>query len=143
SLRELLARATAPELELQGPTATRPLAVAALASAGHPVLAVTATDREAGELTSELADMLGAGVVAELPSWETLPHERLSPRADTVGRRLAVLRRLAHPEENAVDAHRDSAAAALQVVVTGVRSLIQPMLAGLGEIAPVRLRVGQ
>jgi transcription-repair coupling factor (superfamily II helicase) len=34
-------------------------------------------------------------------------------------------------------------AAALQVVVTGVRSLIQPMLAGLGEIAPVRLRVGQ
>ncbi|HEX8933071.1 MAG TPA: hypothetical protein VF788_02515, partial [Pseudonocardiaceae bacterium] len=45
SLRELLARATAPELELQGPTATRPLAVAALASAGYPVLAVTATDR--------------------------------------------------------------------------------------------------
>ncbi|HJT04971.1 MAG TPA: transcription-repair coupling factor, partial [Pseudonocardiaceae bacterium] len=134
SLRELLARATDPELELEGPTATRPLAVAALANAGHPVLAVTATDREAGELTSELADVLGAGVVAELPSWETLPHERLSPRADTVGRRLAVLRRLAHPQEDA---------APLQVVVTGVRSLIQPMLAGLGEIAPVRLRVGQ
>ncbi|MDQ3901658.1 MAG: DEAD/DEAH box helicase, partial [Actinomycetota bacterium] len=133
SLRELLARATAPELELQGPTATRPLAVAALASAGYPVLAVTATDREAGELTSELADVLGAGVVAELPSWETLPHERLSPRADTVGRRLAVLRRLAHPEDGSP----------LQVVVTGVRSLIQPMLSGLGDIAPVRLRVGQ
>ncbi|MFN2534954.1 MAG: transcription-repair coupling factor, partial [Pseudonocardiaceae bacterium] len=133
SLRELLARATDPELKLQGPTATRPLAVAALASAGHPVLAVTATDREAGELTSELADMLGAGVVAELPSWETLPHERLSPRADTVGRRLAVLRRLAHPEDGSP----------LQVVVTGVRSLIQPMLSGLGDIAPVRLRVGQ
>jgi transcription-repair coupling factor (superfamily II helicase) len=136
SLRELLARASAPELELQGPTATRPLVAAALARAGHPVLAVTATDREAGELTSELADVLGAGVVAELPSWETLPHERLSPRADTVGRRLAVLRRLAHPEE-------DAAGTGLQVVVTGVRSLIQPMLAGLGEIAPVRLRVGQ
>jgi transcription-repair coupling factor (superfamily II helicase) len=137
SLRELLTRATASELELQGPTAARPLVVAALAHAGHPVLAVTATDREAGELTSELVDVLGAEVVAELPSWETLPHERLSPRADTVGRRLAVLRRLAHPQEDAVDA------AALQVVVTGVRSLIQPMLAGLGEIAPVRLRVGQ
>ena len=136
SLRELLARAASPELELQGPAATRPLVVAALARAGHPVLAVTATDREAGELSAELADVLGAGVIAELPSWETLPHERLSPRADTVGRRLAVLRRLAHPEE-------DAAGAPVQVVVTGVRSLIQPMLAGLGEIAPVRLRVGQ
>jgi transcription-repair coupling factor (superfamily II helicase) len=101
------------------------------------VLAVTATDREAGELRAELADVLGAGVVAELPSWETLPHERLSPRADTVGRRLAVLRRLAHPEEGPADAGR------LQVVVTSVRSLIQPMLADLGDITPVRLRVGQ
>ncbi|HEX8933627.1 MAG TPA: transcription-repair coupling factor, partial [Pseudonocardiaceae bacterium] len=134
SLRELLARAASPDLELQGPAATRPLVVAALARAGHPVLAVTATDREAGELSAELADVLGAGVIAELPSWETLPHERLSPRADTVGRRLAVLRRLAHPEESP---------GVLQVVVTGVRSLIQPMLAGLGEIAPVRLRVGE
>ncbi len=35
--------------------------------------------------------------IVEYPSWETLPHERLSPRSDTVGRRLAVLRRLAHP----------------------------------------------
>ncbi len=137
SLRELLARAATPALELQGPAATRPLVVAALARAGHPVLAVTATDREAGELSAELAEVLGAGVVAELPSWETLPHERLSPRADTVGRRLAVLRRLAHPQEDTADA------APLKVVVTGVRSLIQPMLAGLGEIAPVRLRAGQ
>ncbi len=138
SLREMVARAGSPELALHGPPATRPLVVAALAHAGHPVLAVTATDREAGELASELADVLGAGVVAELPSWETLPHERLSPRADTVGRRLAVLRRLAHPEEGPA-----ASAGPLQVVVTGVRSLIQPMLAGLGEIAPVRLRVGQ
>ena len=138
SLRALVEGAGAPEMQLLGPPATRPLAVAALARAGHPVLAVTATDREAGELTAEVADVLGAGVVAELPSWETLPHERLSPRADTVGRRLAVLRRLAHPEEGAAGSTRR-----LQVVVATVRSLIQPMLGGLGEITPVRLRVGQ
>ncbi|MGB6162984.1 MAG: transcription-repair coupling factor [Pseudonocardiaceae bacterium] len=143
SLRELVGRAGAPELELHGPPATRPLAVAALARAGHPVLAVTATDREAGELTAELADVLGAGVVAELPSWETLPHERLSPRADTVGRRLAVLRRLAHPEEGPSEGPQEGSTGPLQVVVTGVRSLIQPMLVGLGDIDPVRLRVGQ
>ena len=143
SLRELVSHAGSPELELHGPAATRPLAVAALARAGHPVLAVTATDREAGELTAELADVLGAGVVAELPSWETLPHERLSPRADTVGRRLAVLRRLAHPEEGPQKGPGEDPTGPLQVVVTGVRSLIQPMLAGLGDIDPVRLRVGQ
>ena len=31
------------------------------------------------------------------PSWETLPHERLSPGVDTVGARMMLLRRLAHP----------------------------------------------
>ncbi|MGH4023457.1 MAG: transcription-repair coupling factor, partial [Pseudonocardiaceae bacterium] len=135
ALHEVVERAGTPALELQGPAAVRPLVIAALARAGRPVLAVTATDREAGELTAELTDLLGADPVAELPSWETLPHERLSPRADTVGRRLAVLRRLAHPEE-------DTADTALRVVVATVRSLIQPMIAGLGETAPVRLRVG-
>ncbi len=132
ALRELVDRAGTPGLGLEGPVAARPLAVAALAQAGHPVLAVTATGREAAELVAELGDLLGTDVVAELPSWETLPHERLSPRADTVGKRLAVLRRLAHPEEQGP----------LQVVVATVRSLIQPMVRGLGEITPVLLRVG-
>ncbi|MGC1734519.1 MAG: CarD family transcriptional regulator, partial [Pseudonocardiaceae bacterium] len=138
SLRELVGHAGAAELDIHGPPAARPLVVAALTRSGHPVLAITATDREAGELTAELADVLGAGVVAELPSWETLPHERLSPRADTVGKRLAVLRRLSHPEEDAAES-----AGPLRVVIATVRSLIQPMLAGLGEITPVRLRVGE
>ena len=35
------------------------------------------------------------------PSWETLPHERLSPGVDTVGARLMLLRRLAHPDDAA------------------------------------------
>ena len=63
------------------------------------MLAVTATAREAEDLTdgSELAAAC-ATAVAYFPAWETLPHERLSPRSDTCGRRLAVLRRLAHPE---------------------------------------------
>ncbi|HEY8374444.1 MAG TPA: transcription-repair coupling factor [Pseudonocardiaceae bacterium] len=137
ALREVVDRAGAPLLELEGPAAARPLVAAALAAeqgAGRPVLLVTATGREADELGAELTDLLGTGAVATFPSWETLPHERLSPRADTVGRRLAVLRRLAHPEE---DTGRP-----LRVVVTTVRSLIQPMAPGLGELEPVRLRPG-
>ena len=71
---------------------------------------------------------------ALFPSWETLPHERLSPRADTVGRRLATLRRLAHPQ--------DDPAGAPRVIVTTIRSMIQPMAPDLGELAPVTLKVG-
>lgn len=85
-------------VDLVGPPAARPFAVAALArEAARTVLAVTATGREAEDLAAALRTLLPPDTVAEFPSWETLPHERLSPRSDTVGRRLAVLRRLAHP----------------------------------------------
>ena len=111
------------------------------AGAGHDdggsgvVLAVTATGREAEDLTAALRAYLPADCVAEFPSWETLPHERLSPRSDTVGRRLSVLRRLAHPET--------SAAGPLRIVVAPVRAVVQPVVAGLGELVPVTLKVGQ
>ncbi|MGI8691579.1 MAG: transcription-repair coupling factor [Geodermatophilaceae bacterium] len=129
-------------LDLAAPSALRPFVVAALAAdaskggAGRPVLAVTATGREAEDLVSALCCLLPPTSVAFYPSWETLPHERLSPRADTVGRRLAVLRRLAHPRTD------DPATGPIQVVVAAVRSLLQPQLPGLGELVPVALRVG-
>ena len=89
-------------LELGAPGPMRPVVVATLAAAapdgaGRMVLAVTATDREAADLAAALESLLPPHCVAEYPAWETLPHERLSPRADTVGRRLAVRRRLRHP----------------------------------------------
>ncbi|HEY5336351.1 MAG TPA: transcription-repair coupling factor [Mycobacteriales bacterium] len=116
--------------DLVAPPGLRPFVTAAVAGRA-PVLAVVATGREADELTAGLRALLDPASVALFPSWETLPHERLSPRSDTVGRRMAVLRRLAHPEGRP-----------LQVVVCPVRSVLQPMLRGLGEIAPVRLEVG-
>ena len=81
-------------LDLTGPAAVRPFVVHGLVERGRTVLAVTATSREAEDLVEELADLVDPDTVAYYPSWETLPHERLSPRSDTVGRRLAVLRRL-------------------------------------------------
>ncbi|HET7304424.1 MAG TPA: transcription-repair coupling factor [Segeticoccus sp.] len=104
--------------------------------APRPVLAVTATGREADDLTAALRCFLPAERVAEFPSWETLPHERLSPRSDTVGRRLAVLRRLAHPEA------ADPAYGPVDVVVASVRALQQPIAKGLGELEPVSLKPG-
>jgi transcription-repair coupling factor (superfamily II helicase) len=101
------------------------------------VLAVTATAREADNLTAALGSFLPTSSVACFPGWETLPHERLSPQSDTVGRRMAVLRRLAHP---AAPGQRDGP---LTVVVAPVRSLLQPIVAGLGDLEPVSLQIGQ
>ncbi|QSY47305.1 MULTISPECIES: transcription-repair coupling factor [Streptomyces] len=127
-----------PHIDLVGPAAARPFAVAALArDAKRPVLAVTATGREAEDLAAALRSLLPADRVVEYPSWETLPHERLSPRSDTVGRRLAVLRRLAHPSAD------DPAAGPVSVVVAPVRSVLQPQVKGLGDLEPVSLRSGQ
>ncbi|GAA1914819.1 transcription-repair coupling factor [Streptomyces sodiiphilus] len=124
-------------VDLVGPAAARPFAVAALArSAGRTVLAVTATGREAEDLAGALRSLLPPDGVVEFPAWETLPHERLSPRSDTVGRRLAVLRRLAHPRAD------DPGAGPVSVVVAPVRSVLQPQVKGLGELEPVSLRTG-
>lgn len=128
--------ALVPSLDLTAPEALRPFVVAGLVRAERTVLAVTATSREAEDLTAALGDLVGADVVAYYPSWETLPHERLSPRSDTVGRRLAVLRRLCHPGD-------DASNGPLKVVVAPVRSLLQPQVKGLGDLEPVELVPGQ
>jgi hypothetical protein len=78
-----------PTGEITGPQAMRPFVVKGLVDADRTVLAVTATSREAEDLTAELSSLLDPETVAYYPSWETLPHERLSPRSDTVGRPLA------------------------------------------------------
>ncbi|KII00553.1 transcription-repair coupling factor [Streptomonospora alba] len=130
-----------PRLDLVAPASLRPFVIAALAAdapvgAERPVLAITATEREAGDLTEALGSLLPENSVANFPAWETLPHERLSPRSDTVGQRLAVLRRLAHPDPS------DPLTAPLRVVVAPVRSVLQPLVAGLGDLKPVRVRQG-
>ncbi|RKN35155.1 transcription-repair coupling factor [Streptomyces hoynatensis] len=141
SFAEAITAATAEgrrHVDLVGPPAARPLAVAALARAtGRTVLAVTATGREAEDLAAALRSLLPPDGVVEFHAWETLPHERLSPRADTVGRRLAVLRRLAHPRAD------DPGAGPVSVVVAPVRSVLQPQVKGLGDLTPVALHTGQ
>ena len=92
-----------------------------------PLVVVTATGREADDLTAELRGVLGEAV-AMFPSWETLPHERLSPGVDTVGARLMLLLRLAHPDDERLGppvARRGDA----------TRSLLQPMEPDLDPIS--------
>ena len=105
--------------------------------AAPPVVVVTATGREADDLAAALRSYLAHDDVAVLPAWETLPHERLSPRSDTVARRLAVLRRLAHPAPEA------GPAGPVRVLAMPVRALLQPVVAGLGDLEPVAIRTGE
>ena len=121
------------ELALVGPASARLFVACALARGG-PLLVVTATGREADDLCAELRGVLG-DAVAMFPSWETLPHERLSPGVDTVGARMMLLRRLAHPQDSRLGLP-------LRMVVTAVRSLLQPMVSGLGLLEPLTLTVG-
>ncbi|MWA06294.1 transcription-repair coupling factor [Actinomadura sp. LD22] len=148
------------DTEVVAPAATWPILAAALSravasrSAGPggrhgAVLAVTATGREAEDLTAALTSLIGPGRVAHFPAWETLPHEKLSPRSDTVGQRLAVLRRLVHPDagdaptEEEAGAHLPGKGGALDVVVTPVRAVLQPIVSGLADLEPVRLVSGE
>jgi transcription-repair coupling factor (superfamily II helicase) len=121
-------------LDITIPDAARPLLVAALsARTDAPLLLVTSTFREAENAVAALGSLLSPEEIAYYPAWETLPHERLSPRSDTVGRRLAVLRRLLGNDGLPVP----------RVVVAPVRAVLQPQVAGLGELLPVRLITGQ
>ncbi|MCC6496793.1 MAG: transcription-repair coupling factor [Propionibacteriaceae bacterium] len=123
-----------PTLDITLPEAARPVFVAALAGqTRRPLLLVTSTFREAEAATAALASLLGEDEIAYYPAWETLPHERLSPRSDTVGRRLAVLRRLVGNDPLPMP----------RVVVAPVRSVLQPQVVGLGDLLPVQLVAGQ
>ncbi|MFC6878210.1 transcription-repair coupling factor [Actinomadura yumaensis] len=136
-LERALNRARA-DHEVVAPPSLWPILGAALSRAtrGGVVLAVTATGREAEDLAAALTSLMEPERVAHFPAWETLPHEKLSPRSDTVGQRLAVLRRLVHPDAG------DGAAGRLDVVVTPVRAVLQPIVSGLADLEPVRLRSG-
>jgi transcription-repair coupling factor (superfamily II helicase) len=128
-------------LDVVAAPGARPLVVAGLAAAaprgsGRTVLLVSATGRESEDLAGALRCYLPPDRVAEFPAWETLPHERLSPRSDTVGRRLGVLRRLAHPQEG------DPVAGPIDVLVAPIRAVMQPIVAGLGDLQPVGLVAG-
>src|SRR3954449_8163406 len=137
ALRAAVEGVGTPSVDVSAPPGLRPFLLATLAArTGRTVLAVTATSREAEDLVTAVQSLLPADSVVDYPAWETLPHERLSPRADTVGRRLAVLRRLRHPDP------ADPATDRIAVVVAPVRSMLQPQVPDLGDLEPVSLRPG-
>ena len=124
----LLGRRTA---SLAVPEPARALAVAGLSAASQrrPLLVALPTQAEAESLAVDLAALLGPDEVEELPAWETLPFERVSPSIHTMGRRCRALHRM-------TDAARPPA-----VVVTSARALAQ-FIDPAAPTGPIVVRAG-
>ncbi len=136
-LNELATDASASLIDVHCPASTHPLVTAAVERAsGAPLLLVTASGQSAEDMAAMVRDYAPDAEVVVFPSWETLPHERLSPSADTVGRRTAVVRRLTASDE------ADPLLAPIDVLVASVRAVIQPIVREVADAQPVRLHEG-
>ena len=96
-------------------------------------LVVVSSGKEAEELSAFLQLIDPGTEVLEFPSWETLPHERLSPSAETVGKRLQVLHRL-----TALNKSKQPF-----TLVCSIRSALQPVFLGLDKYPPLEFTVGK
>ena len=124
-------------VNVSSPVGIRPALVAKVAEQ-YPVVLVVPSGREADEVTDSIRDWYEGNQkdIAKLEAWETLPHERLSPRADTVASRIAVFRRLRHPDSSS------DLFGPIRVLVMPVRSLIQPVVSGLSDVEPLVFSCG-
>jgi len=126
-----------PDARLAISEVARPISIAALAnlSSRRPLVVACPTGTMAAQLADDLAQFLGPGPsgmgnVAVLPAWETLPFERVSPSVETMGRRLELLWRLRDPERLP------------QVIVAGMRALLQRLGPGAVDVEPIVVRRG-
>ena len=81
----------------------------------NSILIVTTSTRAATELADELTSLVGVDQVVNFPAWETLPHERLSPKSDTVTARFKALNRISNNQS--------------KYIVCSIRALLQPIIA--------------
>ena len=91
-----------------------------------PLLIVTSSSRKASEIKDELVTYHGDDAAVEFPPWETLPHEKLSPKSDTVAARAKVLTGIADRS----------------IVITSVRALIQPISQQIAHFQAIELELG-
>ncbi|MEY2401417.1 MAG: hypothetical protein QOJ08_1528, partial [Ilumatobacteraceae bacterium] len=114
------------------PESARAVAVAALAQLGdrRPLLVATPTGTDAGQLYDDLCQFMPADSVVLFPAWETLPFERISPSVETMGRRMEVLWRLRNETDTAQP----------QIIVAGVRALLQRLSPEAIDVEPIHIR---
>ena len=129
AMRGLINALPTPDVShIVAPSALYPFLLAARAN-DAPLLVITNSSRSAEDLVNELRELHSN--VMEFPAWETLPHERLSPRSDTVARRIATLYSLLEKQSTN------------PIVVTPVRGAIHRIIGDLGTLPLMKLEIGQ
>ena len=104
-----------------------------LAVSKVPLVIVTPSSRQAEEIASTCRELTSSIEVIEFPSWETLPHERLSPAAETVGRRLKALHRMLELKAQSKP----------YLVLMSVRAALQPVVGGMESHPPILISRGK
>lgn len=117
---------------LVAPTSIYPFLIA-LKAQDRPLIVVTSSSRWAEDLATELRGLHEN--VYEFPAWETLPHERLSPRSDTVAKRIHVLYEIEKQRREGTSTH--------PIIVTPSRALIHRFIADLAKSPLMELEIGQ
>lgn len=132
SARSLDAARSLSQNFLTAPASTHPFAIAAAVSgAKGPICLVVQTGRAVEQLADQLKSLLADAEIIEFPAWETLPHERLSPSPETVGKRVKALQRIARLGQ------KDKA-----VILISIRAALQPVISGLDHFPPLNLVAG-
>jgi transcription-repair coupling factor (superfamily II helicase) len=114
--------------EIIAPASSHGFLLSAL-SHSRPSLVITTSSRTAEYLFDEVNSYLGSGALL-FPPWETLPHERLSPKSDTVTKRFKALHTLTTKPQS------------VKVLITSIRGLIQPIISDLMQESFPILEVG-
>lgn len=122
TLKSPIAKYLASSDDLVAPSSVHSLLAASLS---QPLLIVTSSTRRSEELCAEISSLIGKDCVINFPAWETLPHERLSPKADTVTARFKALNKIT-----------DQSA---KVIVCSIRALLQPIIANNLEESKISL----
>jgi transcription-repair coupling factor (superfamily II helicase) len=126
TLQQPIGKYLAEHENLVAPAATHSLLCV---NQNSPILIVTTSTRAANELTEELISYEGSNCVINFPAWETLPHERLSPKSDTVTARFKALNNVKNSET--------------KFVVCSIRALLQPIIANDLKNSQIKIRHSQ
>ena len=130
--------------ELVAPSSAYAALLAALPEQPLTVV-LTPSGRGAAQVARELEAFTDG--VALFSDWETLPHERLSPRVDTMSKRIWALQRLHSApttpvEENAnVTARKESQP--IRFLVMPIRAALAPVNRQILDFPVFRARIGQ
>lgn len=122
------------KLNFFAPSRTHAIALAQfMKQSKQPVAVIVASGNHAAKLSESLSELVPKLELIEFPSWETLPHERLSPAAETVGKRLKALHRMLEIQSGV-----DHPVALL----ISIRAALQPVMGGLEDHPPFTLTRG-